>query len=70
MTGWIDAGSHGADKIADSVAIAKTAPQHGRCLVNIGRAGILPDGDTMDINRADVARREMRLRRIVTSLSA
>jgi dihydroorotase len=24
-------------------------------LINIGRAGILPDGDTMDLNRADVA---------------
>ncbi len=23
-------------------------------LINIGRAGILPEGDTMDINRADV----------------
>jgi dihydroorotase len=54
VTGWIDAGSQGADHIADSVAVAKTAPQQGRCLVNIGRAGILPEGDTMDINRADV----------------
>jgi len=54
VTGWIDAGSQGADHIADSVAVAKTAPQQGRCLVNIGRAGILTEGDTMDINRADV----------------
>jgi dihydroorotase len=54
VTGWIDAGSNGADHIADSVAVAKTAPQQGRCLVNVGRAGILPEGDTMDINRADV----------------
>jgi dihydroorotase len=55
VTGWIDAGSNGADHIADSVAVAKTAPQQGRCLINIGRAGILPDGDTMDLARADVA---------------
>ncbi len=55
VTGWIDAGSNGADHIADSVAVARTAPQVGRCLINIGRAGILPEGDTMDINRADVA---------------
>ena len=54
VTGWIDAGSQGADHIADTVAVAKTAPQLGRCLVNIGRAGILPEGDTMDISRADV----------------
>src|SRR5436190_12779040 len=54
VTGWIDAGSQGADHIADTVAVAKTAPQQGRCLINIGRAGILTEGDTMDINRADV----------------
>ena len=54
VTGWIDAGSQGADHIADTVAVAKTAPQQGRCLINIGRAGILTEGDTMDLNRADV----------------
>ena len=55
VTGWIDAGSQGADRIADAVAIAKASPQPGRLLINIGRAGILPDGDTMDLKRADVA---------------
>jgi dihydroorotase len=55
VTGWIDAGSQGADHIADAVAIAKASPQPGRLLINIGRAGILPDGDTMDLRRADVA---------------
>jgi len=54
VTGWIDAGSQGADRIADPVAVAKSAPQQGRVLINIGRAGILPGGDTMDISRADV----------------
>jgi dihydroorotase len=54
VTGWIDAGSQGADHIADPIAIAKSAPQQGRVLINIGRAGILPEGDTMDIKRADV----------------
>jgi dihydroorotase len=54
VTGWIDAGSQGADHIADTIAVAKTGPQQGRVLINIGRAGILPEGDTMDINRADV----------------
>jgi dihydroorotase len=53
VTGWIDAGSQGADRIAEIVAGARTAPQPGRVLVNIGRAGILPDGDTMDLARAD-----------------
>ncbi len=54
VTGFIDAGSQGADGIADPVSIAKSAPQVARVLVNIGRAGILPDGDTMDLAHADV----------------
>src|SRR5262252_3186273 len=55
VTGWIDAGSQGADHIADTIAIAKSAPQPARVLINIGRAGILPEGDTMDLSHADVA---------------
>jgi dihydroorotase len=55
VTGWIDAGSQGADRIGETIAIAKSAPQQCRVLINIGRAGILPEGDTMDLNRADVA---------------
>jgi dihydroorotase len=54
VTGWIDAGSQGADRIADAIAIARSSPQQGRILLNIGRAGILTDGDTMDLARADV----------------
>jgi dihydroorotase len=54
VTGWIDAGSQGADHIEDTIAVAKSAPQQARVLINIGRAGILPEGDTMDLNRADV----------------
>ena len=55
VTGWIDAGSQGADHVADVVAVARSSVQPGRVLINIGRAGILPDGDTMDLVRADVA---------------
>ena len=54
VTGWIDAGSGGADQIDDMVANARSAPQPGGVLINIGRAGILPDGDTMDLRLADV----------------
>src|SRR5580693_3172119 len=54
VTGWIDAGSQGADHIADTIAVARSSPQQGRVLINIGRAGILPEGDTMDLKRADV----------------
>ena len=54
VTGFIDAGSQGADRIAETVAVVKSAPQLGRLLINIGRAGIIPEGDTMDLSRADV----------------
>jgi len=54
VTGWIDAGSEGADQIDETVAIARSAPQAARVLINIGRAGILPDGDTMDLGLANV----------------
>jgi dihydroorotase len=55
VTGWIDAGSQGADRIGETIAVARSSPQQGRVLINIGRAGILPEGDTMDLKRADVA---------------
>jgi len=54
VTGWIDAGSGGADNVDPVVAIAKASRQTGRVLVNIGRGGILPDGDTKDLALADV----------------
>jgi dihydroorotase len=54
VTGWIDAGSAGADGIAAAVAVAKGSPQTGRVLINIGRAGIIPEGDTTDLTRADM----------------
>ena len=54
VTGWIDAGSKGADGISETIAVARSSPQQGRVLINIGRAGILPEGDTMDLKHADV----------------
>jgi dihydroorotase len=54
VTGLIDAGSQGADRIDETIAVAKSAPQPCRVLINIGRAGVLPEGDTMDIGHADV----------------
>ena len=53
VTGWVDAGSEGADQIDDMVAIARSAPQPARVLLNIGREGILPDGDTHDLALAN-----------------
>src|SRR5579859_2968299 len=54
VTGLIDAGSQGANRINDAITVARSAPQTCRVLINIGRAGILPEGDTMDLSRADV----------------
>ena len=54
VTGWIDAGSAGADNLDPAVRVAKAAPQTGRILVNIGRRGILPEGDAKDLALADV----------------
>jgi dihydroorotase len=56
VTGWIDAGSGGADNIDAVAAIARGAPQLGRCLVNIARTGVVtPTGELHDLNVANVA---------------
>jgi dihydroorotase len=55
VTGWIDAGSQGADHITDVIAVARAAPQTARVLINIGRAGIITEGDTKNLALADVA---------------
>jgi dihydroorotase len=56
VTGWVDAGTGGADNIDAVAAIARGAPQIGRCLVNIARTGVVtPTGELHDINMANVA---------------
>jgi dihydroorotase len=55
VTGWIDAGSGGADNIDQIATVARGAPQTGRALVNIARIGVAPGGELMDITRADVS---------------
>ena len=54
VTGWVDAGSGGADNIDQVAAVARGAPQIGRALVNIARTGVTPGGELMDINAANV----------------
>jgi dihydroorotase len=54
VTGWVDAGSGGADNIDQIAAVARGAPQLGRALVNIARTGVIPGGELMDINSANV----------------
>jgi len=56
VTGWVDAGSGGADSIDQIAAVARSAPQIGRALVNIARTGVVtPAGELHDLNAASVA---------------
>src|SRR6202043_4034903 len=56
VTGWVDAGTGGADNIDQVAAVARGAPQIGRCLVNIARTGVVtPTGELHDINSANLA---------------
>jgi dihydroorotase len=56
VTGWVDAGTGGADNMDAVAAVARGAPQIGRCLVNIARTGVItPGGELHDINNANVA---------------
>jgi dihydroorotase len=54
VTGWVDAGSGGADNMDAVAAVARGAPQIGRCLINIARTGVAPGGELHDLTRADV----------------
>jgi dihydroorotase len=55
VTSLVDAGSQGADRIDEVVAIAKAAPTRMRVLINAGKKGIIPEGDLMDLANVDVA---------------
>jgi dihydroorotase len=56
VTGWVDAGSGGADNVDQMAAVARGAPQIGRVLVNISRKGVVsPGGELHDLNLANVA---------------
>jgi dihydroorotase len=56
VTGWVDAGTGGADNMDAVAAVARGAPQIGRCLVNIARTGVIaPGGELHDIGAANVA---------------
>jgi dihydroorotase len=55
VTGWVDAGSGGADNVDQVAAVARGAPQIGRVLVNIARTGVIAGGELHDINAANVA---------------
>lgn len=55
VTALVDAGSRGADNVAEVVALAKEAPNRVRILINLGRSGLGGRGELLDFANADVA---------------
>src|SRR5258708_3667209 len=55
VTGYVDAGSYGADGIDQGAANVKSGPNLGRLLINIARTGVAPGGELHDMSRADVS---------------
>jgi dihydroorotase len=56
VTTLLDAGSRGCDNADDLLAIAQSAPNRVRILLNIGHLGVLPEGELLDIENANVSR--------------
>src|SRR6267154_1161810 len=54
VTGWVDAGTGGADNIDEVAAIARGAPQIGRALINLSRTGLAGAPELIDFSRANV----------------
>src|SRR5258708_26277092 len=54
VTGYVDAGSFGADGIDQGAANAKAGPDLGRLLVNIARTGLAAGGGLPRFSRAAV----------------
>jgi len=54
VTGFVDAGSAGADSIDQIAAVLRGSPQIGRALVNIARTGVIAGGELHDLTRVDV----------------
>jgi dihydroorotase len=55
VTALLDAGSRGADNVAELTGIAKAAPNRVRILLNLGRTGLGGRGELLDFANADVA---------------
>ena len=55
VTGFVDAGSAGADNIDDVAAVLRAAQQTACALINIARTGVVSGGELNDINAANVA---------------
>jgi dihydroorotase len=55
VTSLVDGGSRGADLVDEVAAVAESAPNRVRVLLNLARTGILADGELLDLGRADAA---------------
>jgi len=55
VTGFVDAGSAGADNIDELATVIRAAPQIGCALINIARTGVVSGGELKDINAANVS---------------
>jgi dihydroorotase len=55
VTTMLDAGSRGSDNPDDLLAIAQSAPNRVRILLNIGHLGVLPEGELLNIENANAA---------------
>src|SRR5262245_7728374 len=55
VTAIVDAGSTGADNADEIVAIAKSAPNRMRVLLNLSRSGLSGPGELLDFSKADAA---------------
>lgn len=55
VTGFVDAGSAGADNIDAIAEVIRAAPQTGCALVHIARTGVITEGELNDLNAANVA---------------
>jgi dihydroorotase len=55
VTSLLDAGSRGADNVAELIGIAKAASNRMRILLNLGRTGLGGRGELLDFADADVA---------------
>lgn len=54
VTGFVDAGSAGADNIDAIAAVIRAAPQTAGALIHIARTGVVAGGELNDINAANV----------------
>ena len=54
VTTMLDAGTKGADGVADRVAMVKSAPNRVRVLLNLSRQGVTTPGELLNFDTADV----------------